>query len=140
MLTRLQSDIANNIGTFETGFAVGVALRDVVKISSSDVVDKADATLDPEEPAIGVVVALNYPTTGRAIVRFGGLVTGFSGLTPGKRYILSKTSGEIVRSDDTGNIGYPDTLGDFVQTIGVALTASTLFVKVDLTTTAVIAP
>ena len=133
LLLRRQGDFDDVMGTTVWNFAVGVALRDVVFVSSADTVDKISATGSGEDPAIGVVVALNTPSAGQCVVRHVGLVTGFSGLTAGRRYILSRASGEILESTDSGNPDYP-VVGDFKQTIGVAANTTTLMVMVDSTT------
>jgi hypothetical protein len=97
----------------------GLAVNDVVYVSASNTVAKADATAASTGPAIGVVVSA---AAGIVSVRLFGAVTTFVGLTPGDEYFVSTTAGGITTTP-------PSLTGEYVQSLGIALTATTLLVK-----------
>ena len=90
-------------------------------------VEKADGA-DAGKPAIGVVVG--KPAVDSAIVQTMGPFKT-SGLTPGTRYFLARTPGQI-----TGTVPDPTEAG-VVQEIGMAETSGVLRLKSPLTFTTV---
>jgi uncharacterized cupin superfamily protein len=100
-----------------------VLVRDVVYLSAADTVDKADANVVAQMPAIGVVLA--KPTATSATVVFAGPVTGFAGLTPQLDVYVDKvTPGGLTQTA-------PSASGDRVQKVGFARNATTIIVMVD---------
>ena len=126
--TIIQTQLQTDAGRLDISLAGGVLLRDVVRISAADTVDRADTT-GINRYGIGVVDRLNFPSLGRGLVVTHGLVDGFVGLTPNTRYILSRSPGQILDVDDTGNIDYPQA-GEFLQFVGYAVTTTKLFVTI----------
>jgi hypothetical protein len=110
-------------------FVVGVTLHDVVYQSASGTVDRASASALSTSRPVGIVRTLNAPDPGLCEVQWGGDIDGFTGLTPGKHYILSKAVGEFLAEDDTANIDYPDAADEVIQRIGIANSATELFVN-----------
>lgn len=97
----------------------GLGVNDVVYISASNTAAKADASGVATGPAMGVVVA---EAVGLVDIRLFGKVTTFVGLTPGTEYYVSTTAGAITATP-------PVTTGEYVQPVGIALTATTLLVN-----------
>lgn len=117
--------------TYVRDYAAGVAVRDVVYQRADGKVDQADASAVSTGIPVGFVQALDDPSVGKCVVRFAGDLDGFSGLTPGKIYILSTSPGQIVEETDTGNVNYPDTTansGHTIAEVGIAGSATKLFV------------
>jgi len=80
---------------------------------------KADASMGGKQ-AVGYVITAVSSAGDTAEVRFDGIISGFSELTPGATYFLSEdTAGQIT---DTP----PSTTGSYIQRIGVALSANQL--------------
>jgi len=120
-------------GTVIRTFAAGVSVRDVVYIRADGVADRATATTVITGIAAGFVEVLNSPSAGQAVIRFSGDLGGFTGLDPGKLYILGQSVGSIVEETDTGNGNYPDVTqgsGHVIHEVAVAVNATTLFVGV----------
>jgi hypothetical protein len=115
-----------------------LSIGDLVYITSIGDVELATATDINTEPVVGAVSAVNVPSAGRFDVIQSGHALGFSGLSTGDRYILSKAPGKAVRHDDALNPDYPDQPGEFIQIVGVASSPTTLWIEIDLTTTFVI--
>lgn len=143
-LYRLQGGVANanwvlqstgasggTIATFTMG--AGIAVRDLVTISTiaADTVNRADASNGL--PAVGMVTAINTPAAGQCQVLVGGgLVSGFVGLTQGGVYLMAASAGGVVLQSDTVNVIYPDTTpgsGHFVQPVAVAKSPTELLLK-----------
>mgnify|MGYP001570024606 CR=1 FL=1 len=105
-------------GTVEATYTcpVSVAVGDVVRVTGSDSVDKADAA-SLANRAVGIVTS--KPTTTSAVVRSAGDCSVFSGLTPGDDYFLSTTPGAMTNAPDTS-------VGKVLQRLGVAKTSSVL--------------
>lgn len=101
---------------------ITVIINDVVYLSSSDTVDKADADDGSKQPVIGFVVS--KPTTTTAIVRYYGELAGFGGLITGSTYYLSITPGLITATAPT----IPPVI---VQRVGFAKSATTLMIMID---------
>lgn len=137
LLLRDQGNFDDVMGTSVWNFVAPVALRDVVKVDplNDDRVIQGDSSLDPSEPVIGVVVAVNFPSAGQCVVRHIGVVDGFVGLVRGKVYILANNTvpGAIVRSNDNLDPTYPVSGVDFKQIVGIARTATKLMVMVNNT-------
>ena len=72
-----------------------VAVGDVVRVSASDTVAKADVDAVPGLPPIGVVQSLDGDSA-CYVVHSGGIATGYSGLNPSVQYYLSTTAGGLV--------------------------------------------
>jgi hypothetical protein len=104
--------------TLTSVVGVGLAVNDVVYVSSSNTVMKADATTAATGPAIGIVVA---SAAGIVDVRMFGKVTTFVGLVPGTQYFVSTTAGGLTTTP-------PSLTGQYSQSVGIALTATTLIV------------
>jgi hypothetical protein len=115
-------------GVISRVFTVGVVVGDAVYQKSDGSVDKASAVSLVTAPAIGFVTALNTPSPGVAEVRVAADASLFVGLTAGRLYILSKTVAGILWVGDTLNPAYPSGPGNIVQTVGVALSATTLLI------------
>jgi hypothetical protein len=126
--TVIRTELQTDGGQLDLVLSGGVALRDVVRISASGTVDKADTT-GIDRYGIGVISRTNFPSAGRGFVTTHGIVDGFVGLIPNKRYILSRFPGVIVAVDDTGNINYPQP-GEFLQFVGFGITSTQLFVTI----------
>jgi len=126
--TILQTLLQTDAARLDLALTLGVALRDVVRISSSDTGDRADTT-GINRYGVGFVSQLNYPSTGRGLIITQGILDGFSGLVPNTRYILSRSPGQILSVDDTVNINYPQP-GEFLQFVGFGVTATKLFVSI----------
>ncbi len=80
-------------------------------------VRKADATTEGKEANGFVLAGVTAPAS--ALVYFEGSITGLSGLTPGARYYLSTTPGQLTTTP-------PSASGNVVQFVGVATSATTL--------------
>lgn len=98
-----------------------VGLLDAVYIGATNKVFKASAGLGGNA-AIGFVTDL--PTGTTAKVRTEKVLSGFSGLTPTQAVFLSTTPGLITHTPPSGT-------GQIVQELGIALTASSILIKVD---------
>ena len=119
-------------GTYLMG--AGVALRDpVIHSTVADTVERADASAVATGRSFGVVSAIDTPIVGSCTVILIGEVSGFAGLVPGSTYLLGIAPGAIVESTDTGNANYPDNVGNVIQPVGTARTASILQVNPDST-------
>lgn len=101
-----------------------VSIRDAVYISSADNVKKAQGDADATRDVIGFATA-SQPTPGSAVVvRSGGILSGFSGLTAGARYYLSAASaGAIVSTPPTSS-------GSSVVSVGFAKSATALAIQI----------
>jgi hypothetical protein len=101
-----------------TNIANAVAIGDVVRISASDTVAKADVDAVPGLPPIGVVQSLDG-SSACYVVHSGGIATGLSGLTVGIQYFLSTTAGGITDTAEPEGKAF---------VVGVAITSSSLLV------------
>lgn len=100
---------------------------DAVYIASDGDVEEADADAEASTMAIGIVIAdgtgaVSFAAGTRVDVVVFGPVTGFSSMTPGGNVYVSVTAGAL---DQTA----PTASGDFVNAIGYAESASTIFVN-----------
>ena len=86
--------------------------------NTGETVRNSDATSEGKEGMGFVLAGFTHPTT--ATVYFSGIITGLSGRTPGARqYIDSTTPGGLVETA-------PSTSGNVVQSVGRAITATTM--------------
>lgn len=107
-------------GTRTFTVPLAVAVGDPVYITGSGTADEASATSISTAPCIGFVTA--KPTTTTAIVQVNGFLSGaFAGLTPGSTYFLA-VGGGITATP-------PDTVGNIIQKVGVAVTATELLIN-----------
>jgi len=123
----LETSVTAGEVTFALNYAVGVAVRDVVYLSSADTVDRADASALATMPAFGVVAALDFPAAGQALVKRIGTVTGFAGLSANDIYVQSTTPGTIL-PEGSGDPAFPSVAGEVIQSIGQAINATDLAV------------
>lgn len=121
-------------GTIDVdSFVPGLAVGDCAYIDSSGAADKACATDPAKIPAIGIVAAIDAPNPGQCQITTDGVVTSVAGpLVPSKEYVVSTVPGRLVNQEDTGNPDYPQG-GDFLQKVGLGLTATQFFVRPDQT-------
>lgn len=101
---------------------VGLAVNDIVYLSSADNCDAADADDALKQPVIGFVK--DKPTATSATVKYGFELGGFVGLTAGSTYFLSTAPGQITLTP-------PSVAGAIVQRIGFAKNSTTLVIMVD---------
>lgn len=93
-----------------------LAPRDLIAINGSGQMVKADAD-DAAKFSVGYVTAgVTSGASGTANL-IGGIITGFTGLTPGALYYLSATAGGITTTKPTSGI---------VQAVGVAISSTSL--------------
>lgn len=98
-----------------------VSLHDAVYIGSANTVYQATAASPTPKAAIGFVVQI---AGANARVRTDRIMTGFSGLTPAQPIYLSLVTGGITQTA-------PVNPGEMVQELGIALTTTDIFIKVD---------
>lgn len=103
----------------------GVSVGDAVYVHSSGEARQAQADTVTTTPVIGLVTS-KPTTTSCFVVSTGKLLTGLSGLTPGASYYLS----DVVAGGLTNTA--PATVGFVVQKVGVAKSATELFIQVDI--------
>lgn len=119
-----------NVVNLVRDYTPGVLVRDAVFQKSDGKVDRTNASsISTSETFVGFVEAVDLPLAGQATIRAGGDLTGFSGLTPGAVYILSLATGSIVKLGDTLDPNYPDSTGEIILEVGIAKSASILFVQ-----------
>jgi hypothetical protein len=107
----------------------GLAVGDPVYLDGTGTAQLADATAYATGAKLaGVVSALNTPAPGQCQIQCLGDLDGFAGLTPGEIYLLA-LGGGIVAETDTANPAYPDNAGNIVVEVGLAATATKLFVN-----------
>lgn len=98
--------------------------NDAVYISAADQVSKASATAGgAASRMIGFAAAATADTDPVNVVS-EGVLAGFSGLTPGARYYLSTTAGQITSSIPVGT-------GNTVVQCGYSATASKLHIHIE---------
>lgn len=98
--------------------AEDLAIRCIVYVKADGQLALADATAEAKE-AVGFVAA---PYAAAALATYsltGSIISGLAGLTPGATYYLNTTPGAIT-------ITPPSTVGNVVQAVGVALSATSL--------------
>jgi hypothetical protein len=105
------------LGNMDTSL---LTARDLVYISGSNALDKADASDDTKIP-IGFVSEVDEED---GVVVKEGIVGGFVGLTPGAEYYMSTTAGEITVTPPVGS-------GHAIVRVGKALTAEQLLARME---------
>ena len=116
--------------TLVRNYTAGVSVLDVVYQTGTGAVAPTSAVSIATTPALGIVTQLDVPVVGSCYVQYDGDVMGFSGLTAGAVYMISKVPGQILWESDTGNAGYPTVPGNVVQAIGIAMSPSVLQVAI----------
>lgn len=116
--------------TLIRSYVPGVFVHDAVYQTIAGSVDRASAVSIATTPVLGVVTQLDVPIVGQCYVQYDGDVMGFSGLAPGEVYMLSKSPGALLREQDTGNVNYPNTTGNVVQAVGIAMSPSTMQIAI----------
>jgi hypothetical protein len=101
-----------------------VAVADAVYATGADTADRADASTATKMPAFGFVVAKLDTTT--ALVARDGTYAGFSGLTAGSAYYVSKSTPGRVTTDVSGY-----GVGNVVQAVGFAKNTTSLALQID---------
>lgn len=143
---QLQGGIANTNWVLAAGpttgnsvvrdYALGVAAGDAVyDDTTTNQVDRADASAAATAKVLGFVSVLDFPTVGQAVVQVVGDLSGiFASLTIGSEYILAAAPGQIVEVSDTGNANYPSYLtpgsGEVLSPVGTAAAADKLAINV----------
>lgn|GEM_PF-2719013 len=112
-------------GLVSMPITAGVAAMDVVYMKADGTVDKADASSMPSGRAFGIVESVGG---GLASVRVFGEMPGFSGLTPGRVYIVSKSPGGFVWDGDTGSPNYPTAPGEVIHEVMIATASDRAYV------------
>jgi hypothetical protein len=112
--------VRSETGQFTVPFAVSV--HNLVYITDSMAADKADNTSKLTIPVAGIVI--EKPTNTTATLTFFGVVTGFTGLTPGADLFLGEDGGIIMPP-------LPTTPGTVIQKVGQALSPTILLLDPD---------
>ena len=119
--TKLDVDYAKSLTNDNAGT---ITIRQVVYGKSNGNVDLAVATnasLDAAELAIVEDATIATTVAGKCVVKRGAIIGGFSGLTPGKKqYVDRSTAGAMVESLATW------VAGNMVYSVGRALSATEL--------------
>lgn len=114
--------------TFTNDNAGAVTVRQVGYIKTNGNVDLARADvsgIDEQELVIVKDASIASTASGKFYVADGSVIPGFTGLTPGKKYYVSKlTAGAIALFSDITFV-----TGDAVYSVGVALSATKLKFK-----------
>jgi hypothetical protein len=105
----------------------GVAVGDAVHVTGAKVggvaqVATCDITSLSAMPAVGVVTA--KPTSTDCTVQFGGEVAVYSGLTPGKTYMVDQNGEPTATLPTVGSDHY-------VQRIGIATSTDSMLLLID---------
>lgn len=113
---------------FDANCTAGTAVGDAVYITGAKVGGKQQvATVDITDynkvPAIGVVTAKTIATD--CTVQYGGEVAIYSGLTPGRVYLIDQ-NGEPTSSLPSPGVDH------YVQRLGVATSSDSLLLQVDV--------
>ncbi len=116
------SDSANQVLNSYTADEA-LAARDALYISAADNVSKASASAAGTAQLMGFAKA-SAIDTGSVDVVSEGVLTGFSGLTPGARYYLSTTAGTITATIPVG-------AGNTVVQAGYAKSATALHIHIE---------
>jgi|SRR5581483_2847984 len=111
-------------------YVPGVSVYDAVYQTGTGAVDKASAVSVATTPVLGIVVGVDTPLLGQCTVQKDGDIMGFSGLTAGNIYMLSKTPGQLIWEGDTGNPAYPTARGNVIQAVAIAMSSSTISVAI----------
>jgi hypothetical protein len=109
----------NNVYTADEALAA----RDALYISAADNVSKASASAAGTAQLVGFAKASAIDTADVTVVS-EGVLTGFSGLTPGARYYLATTAGTITATIPSGS-------GNTVTQAGYAKSATALHIHIE---------
>lgn len=109
-----------NTQSFTNDNAGSITVRQCVYVKSNGHVDLADKTIDLVDSALGIVSDPSISTTvaGLITVKHGAIVSGFSGMTPGKRQFVG-ANGALTEVP-------PSASGNCVYKVGRALSATML--------------
>jgi len=105
-------------------FASSVTSGQVVYVKSNGNVDLAQANVtNLNTNALGIVADASIATTasGQVFIRRGAVVSGFSGMTPGKKQYVSRATAGALTESLAGFVA-----GEFVYCVGRALSATKL--------------
>lgn len=105
--------------SFDITAGEALSARNLIYINSSGNAMKADADSSAKQATGYVTADVANGATGTGYFG-GGIITGFTGLTPGAVYYQSATAGAITTTKPTSGI---------VQQVGVALSSTTLMFK-----------
>ena len=122
--TKILSDavVADYATALTNDNAGTISISEIVYIKSNGNVDLAQATTAGlADVELGIVEAATIATTasGSIIVRRGAIASGFTGLTPGVRVYVSRSTAGAVTQSLSGFVA-----GEFVYSVGHALTAT----------------
>lgn len=129
-VTVTAADVRPLAGALVRRFTAGgaISMGNLVYIASDGDVEAADA--DAAASAIAAGIAVSTPDGGAAAVAgervdvvMLGPVAGFASLTPGIHLFASTTAGAIADAAPAGSSG------DYVYAVGVAESATTVFVR-----------
>lgn len=101
-----------------------ITIRQVVYVKSNGNVDLAQANVAAiADGELGVVedASISAAAAGKIIFRRGAIIGGFAGLTPGKKYFVSRGTAGAIVVDLTGFVA-----GEKVYSVGRALSATEL--------------
>jgi hypothetical protein len=123
--------VLESSGTFPLyrTYQPGVTLLDPVYQLATGAVDRADASAIATGDVLGIVSAIDVPVIGQCAIAYAGDLAGFVGLTPGDRHLLGTAPGSIVAESDTLNPNYPSAAGEVVKVVGMAYSATGMFVN-----------
>ena len=115
--------------TFDADCPSGAAVGDAVYVTGVKVggvtqVATADITSYSAMPALGVIVS--KPTTVTCLVQYAGEVAVYSGLTPGRVYMLDQNGEPTAALPTVGSDHY-------VQRIGIATSTDSMLLSLDTT-------
>jgi len=114
------SKVVSSSGQFSV--PVSSAIRNLVYATGSNEANIADNTSVATAPVVGVII--EKPSTATATLAFFGVITGFTGLTPGDDLFLGVSGGLITPP-------LPTTPGTVIQKIGQVLSATTILFDPD---------
>lgn len=100
-----------------------VAVRSAVRFDASVNKVKLASAAGPS-PTVCIGFAAALPTATTAKIRTEKILDGFTSLTPGLPVFLSLIPGEVTQTPPTG-------VGDMVQELGLALTATKILIRID---------
>lgn len=115
--------------TFDADCPSGAAVGDAVYITGAKVggvaqVATVDITSVSTMPAVGVITA--KPTSTECTVQYGGEVAIYSGLTPGKVYMIDQNGEPTATLPSVGSDHY-------VQRLGIATSSDSMLLLLDVT-------
>lgn len=102
---------------------IAVAVHDLVYLTGELTADKADYSIPGHAPIIGLVRE-KIGDTSAVVIRFG-VVTGFTGFTPGAGLFLGLAGGVI-------HPPLPTAAGTVIQKIGLAISSTAMFLDPEI--------